>query len=109
MKRTTLFLTFLFIASIVFSQSDFARARADKSWGFIDKSGMWVINPQFEHVKDFSYGMAAIRKNGEWGFVDETGMFAVNPQFADVHKFHDGLAAVKGGKEWVLLIKKENG
>lgn len=32
MKRIILFFTFLFIASILFSQSEFARTRADKTW-----------------------------------------------------------------------------
>lgn len=87
MKRITLFFTFLFIASILFSQSEFARARADKTWGFIDKTGMWVINSQFEHIKDFSNGWAMVKKNGEWGWIDTKGAYIINPQFPNTFQF----------------------
>ena len=100
MKYFTLILAFFLLSLNSFSQKYIACARSDKEWGYINEDGSWLINPQFEHVHNFSEGYAAMQKGGEWGFVDKTGRFAINPQFDDVSEFKDGLAAVRKGKEW---------
>ena len=105
MKKTLLLLlASVFIIPTVISQEYLARARKDKEWGCIDTKGTWVVNPQFEHIKDFSEGLAAVRKGGEWGFIDKTGSFIVNPQFEDVENFSEGLAAIKKNKALPKLI-----
>jgi hypothetical protein len=45
-------------------------------WGYIDKQGRMVINPQFDcgfFCSDFSEGLAAVRigddKTGKWGYI----------------------------------------
>ena len=41
-------------------------------WGFIDKQGKMVINPQFDHVTfegTFSEGLAGVRIGGKWGYI----------------------------------------
>jgi len=54
-------------------------------WGFIDKQGKFVINPQFDYISKFSDGLAGVRvgddKTGKWGFIDKQGKFVINPQF----------------------------
>ena len=73
MKKIILLISGLFLFNLVFSQDYLARARKDKEWGCIKTDGSWVINPQFEHIKDFSEGLAAVQKGGEWGFIDAKG------------------------------------
>jgi len=75
MKRISLSIAILFMFNISFSQDQLARARSDKEWGYINTEGKWVINPQFEHVNDFSEGLAAVEKDGEWGFIDKQGFY----------------------------------
>ena len=52
-------------------------------WGFIDKTGSFVINPQFDFAWSFSDGLAAVRigdyETGKYGFIDKTGSFVINP------------------------------
>jgi len=46
---------------------------AEKShrWGFIDKVGNFVIEPQFAYAGSFSDGLARVRIDGRrWGFID---------------------------------------
>lgn len=65
-------------------------------WGFIDKSGTTVINPQFDRADRFAHGLAPI-KSGRWGYVDEAGKLAINPQFDRADPFSEGLAVIKLG------------
>ena len=68
-------------------------------WGFIDKSGKYVIEPIFEDARKFSEGMAAIKLNGKWGFIKKDGAVAINPAYDAADFFDGGLAAVSiGGK-----------
>ena len=57
----------------------------DGKWGYIDKSGKFVIDPQFDYAEGFSEGLAAVRsgdeKTGKWGFIDRSGKYAITPQW----------------------------
>jgi hypothetical protein len=48
-------------------------------WGFIDRTGNMVIEPQFDEVTSFSDGLAAVRIGERWGFIDQKGHFAIKP------------------------------
>jgi glucan-binding YG repeat protein len=86
-------------------------------WGYVDKTGKVVINPQFDLASSFEEGLAAVntgyamgnanypRLNGKWGYLDKTGKYAINPQFEEGMPFQDGLAAVKVGGKWGYVNK----
>ena len=63
-----------------------------------EKTGKFVINPQFSGASNFSEGLAAIligdAKTGKWGFIDKNIKFIINPQFSGASNFSEGLAAV---------------
>ena len=60
-------------------------------WGFVDRTGKIVIEPQFDAVKDFGDGIARVRVNGLYGFIDRTGRFVVEPVFDAVSRFENGM------------------
>ncbi|GAH30691.1 unnamed protein product, partial [marine sediment metagenome] len=66
-------------------------------WGYIDKTGKWVITPQFQWAGSFSEGLAAVRIEGKWGwgYIDKTGKWVIEPQFNMASRFSEGLAVVK--------------
>jgi hypothetical protein len=68
--------------------------------GFIDKTGHYVINPQYEDVGDFLGGVAAAKSEGKWGYIDTSGKFKVQPIFDALSQssFADGLAAARMGE-----------
>ena len=72
-------------------------------YGYIDKTGAWVIPPQFWLANPFSEGLARVAvkvKDGvKIGFIDKTGARAIGPQFEDAHSFSDGLAIVWRNRE----------
>lgn len=77
-------------------------------YGFIDRTGKFVIEPQFEIARDFSGGLAAVgfiqnltvlsmfEESGgkniskqivKWGFINVTGRIVINPMFESVKEF----------------------
>lgn len=68
-------------------------------WGFINRSGTLVIQPQFASTGDFSGGLApaqALDGTG-WGFIDSSGRFVIPPKFSKAHAFSSGVAWVQRG------------
>ncbi|HOF12828.1 MAG TPA: WG repeat-containing protein, partial [Spirochaetota bacterium] len=78
----------------------------NKKYGYIDKSGKIVINPQFEKAYDFSKeGLAAVKINQKWGYIDKSGKIVINPQFEDAYSFKEGLALVKLSDKYGYIDK----
>ena len=77
--------------------------RVGDKYGFIDKTGKFVIEPRFDFADSFSGGLAAIRvgdeATGKYGYIDLQGTMVIEPQFAfaDLFSASDGLAAVRTG------------
>ena len=68
-------------------------------YGFIDKSGKVVIEPQFDLVFDFSEGLARVEKDGKWGFIDDCDTDLTLPPSDLVYVFGVAVALVeKDGK-----------
>jgi len=82
-------------------------------WGYVDRSGRVVIQPQFEDAGDFSEGLAPVKVYSEetiwcprdesgsrsgftmkWGYIDKTGKLVIPPQFETAEPFSEGLAAI---------------
>ncbi|MBN1942494.1 MAG: WG repeat-containing protein [Phycisphaerae bacterium] len=77
------------------------RSRQNGLWGFIDKSGLVVIEADFDRVSDFHEGLAAVLTfpgNGEggvkWGYIDPEGQVVIQPRFDRAGDFRQGVAAV---------------
>ncbi len=77
-------------------------AEKDKKIGFVDSSGKWVIEPQFDKARAFSDGLAPVANGKTWGYINEQGEMVIEPQFRDAEVFSDGLAPVKD-KEWGFI------
>ena len=52
-------------------------------WGYIDKTGAWVIEPRFGDALEFSEGLALARPYNDWrwGYIDAAGEFVIEPEF----------------------------
>lgn len=103
----------------LFDEKGLLAARVGETWGFIDKTGSWVINPQFQDVLSFSEdGLCAVQmpdsgsEDGKWGFIDTKGTYVISPNYADAGGFgKNGLAAVQewksdGSGKWGYINKK---
>lgn len=83
--------------------------QVETKWGFIDKSGEIKINPVYDDVGPFSYGLAIIVKNGKQGYVDKSGKVIIEPAFTKAFNFDKGIARVINTIEikegWMLIDK----
>jgi len=78
------------------------QAKTDRGmmYGFIDKSGQFVISPGYPDAKSFSEGLAAVSTGfaqggaANWGYIDKTGAMVITPRFCGAESFHDGMAGV---------------
>lgn len=90
------------------SQEELKPASRDGKCGYIDKTGEFVVKPQFGSCQLFHEGLAAVVLadkwdpnsrtyiRGKWGFIDQTGKFVIKQQFYRVDEgFSEGLAAVE--------------
>ncbi|HET6892084.1 MAG TPA: WG repeat-containing protein [Pyrinomonadaceae bacterium] len=66
-----------------------------KGWGFIDKTGAFVIPPKFESALGFSEGLAAVLLDNKWGFINKNGILVIDHQFDWVAEFSEGVAVVQ--------------
>lgn len=77
-----------------------------KEAGYINKSGEYVIKPQFRKADDFSGRYAAAMKDKKWGFIDATGKWVIEPQYDKAKAFNSGYALVLEDKEWKYINNK---
>lgn len=77
----------------------------NKKIGFIDKSGIWKIEPKFEMVHDFDKesGMAMVKENGKLEYIDTVGNVLIIDFSLKLVSFSGGL--VRG---FVLDKNSEN-
>ena len=51
----------------------------DKKFGYIDKTGEVVIQPQFNLAWAFSEGLARVKVDKGYGYIDKTGKYIWEP------------------------------
>ena len=71
-----------------------AFAKDGAKWGYIDKTGKYVITPQFDEAGAFADGLAKVRIGQQSGYIDAAGHFAIKPQYDNAGEFCEGLAGV---------------
>lgn len=72
-------------------------------WGYINRSGTLVIQPQFDRAWRFTDGRALIREGPHFGYIDTTGAVVVEPRFSDAWHFSEGLAPVQTDSLWGFI------
>ena len=65
-----------------------------RTYGLIDTSGAWVVQPAYQLITHFAEGCAAVYNNHKYGFVKLNGDVIVAPQFDYAFAFNNGLAPV---------------
>lgn len=93
----------------------FAQAIVDGKLGFIDKTGSWIIQPQYHAYNDsdeppagnFSEGLVWVQRDsdGLCGYLDKSGKTVIPFQFTNANDFEHGLAFV-GLEEGYAYIDK---
>jgi hypothetical protein len=85
-------------------------AKWNDLYGFIDVAGNMVIKPQYEEVKEFFEGLAAVNVNGKFGFIDKKGDLVIEPRYKWVHSgfSEDRVAVSIGDKDYIIIDRSGN-
>jgi hypothetical protein len=91
-------------------------------FGYIDKGGDFVIDPQYLKARKLVNGFAAVKFNNDfgrsWGYIDRTGRIVIPAQFHSAGLFHNNVAFVEdvesrrpglGGEIHYRFIDKNGG
>jgi hypothetical protein len=79
-------------------------------FGYIDRTGKFVIPPPFEYSNEFSDGLAGVPLGDKgWGFIDRTGKVVIPPRFNWIYGgFRHGIVQVAlDGKAGYINTKGE--
>jgi len=92
----------------------------EKRFGFVDKSGAWVLPARYHRAKRFSDGFAAVtlepgkRQTGrfdpplfKWGFIDKQGKLVLAAQYKWIDPFENGIARVDTHDGLTQFIRKD--
>ncbi|GMQ56947.1 hypothetical protein AN1V17_13410 [Vallitalea sediminicola] len=73
-------------------------------YGYIDKSGNWIIEPKYYYADNFYEGVAGvgIRKDKDspikYGYINKEGEYLISPEYDCVSNFDEGYAVVGIGE-----------
>ena len=83
--------------------------KAGQQYGYMDRTGKMVIQPQFSAEGCFSEGLACAcngDENAGWGYINRSGAFAIAPHYRSVTSFSEGIAFVVTAGESPVAIDK---
>jgi len=69
--------------------------KSGDKWGYIDKEGKILINPQFNYANLFINGIALVKSaDDKYGYIGEDGKYKINAVYKYATFFSEGLACV---------------
>ena len=76
------FCIYFFGSDLTFSQSDSGIDLRPKKawwgrWGYINSTGKFVLEPQYEDALPFSDFLAPVKVEGKWGYINGEGKFII--------------------------------
>jgi hypothetical protein len=110
-------LILLFLIMIQFScidtgsgifEYDLIAVEKNDKWGYIDHTGTYVINPQFQEAYAFSDGLALVRLPDDmYGYINKNGKYVIDPIYSNGTYFNGGLAFVVTEYGYPVAIDKK--
>src|SRR4029079_18368407 len=84
-----------------------------KKWGYINKTGAWIIEPKFDDGSLFSEGLAPVTIGTVCAYIDHSGEPKLKPRFKTDEddcavvwgSFDDGLSRWKIGAKYAYISK----
>lgn len=81
----------------------------ESKWGYIDRSGKFVIQPTFSQAFRFQKNrLAVVMIDDKAGIIDRTGKFIVSPAYNYIGEYSDALAIAYDGDGSVVLDEDGN-
>lgn len=80
-----------------------AAVNIKNKWGYIDREGRVVIEPQYTHAFGFTEGLAAVEVDGKYGFINKDGRLVIPPKYYWANSFTEGLATVQADDSYQII------
>lgn len=82
--------------------NELSAVEADSKWGYVDRSGAWVIEPRFKAAYDVLDGKVWVNVDGKWGNMTLDEKWIIEPAYDDVWcwDYDKGLIRVKIGAKY---------
>jgi hypothetical protein len=76
----------------------------DQKYGHVKPEGTLMFDPpDFDQVREFEHGYAAVQRGESWGVIDEAGRFVLDLKYKHVIEWRDGLFHVDTGSHRVWI------
>jgi serine/threonine-protein kinase len=76
---------------------------SNNKWGYKDKDGKVVIQPQYNSAANFSEGLARVRLGYKYGYIDQMGTVVIEPLFGWAGSFSEELARVMNNSKFSYI------
>lgn len=87
---------------------NFIPVKQNGLWGVVDKTGQFVIPPQYTRVTSFSGGVAAfIDSDKKGGYINTKGEIIISPKYVSLTTFAEGIAFVKESNNNIRAINSK--
>lgn len=94
----TIFIFLIFSSLISYSQNiDYSLIpyRKGDKWGFANANRSIIITPQYNDVRWFTEGIAAVKVGAKWGYINSTGKMLIPAKFTVAKPFRKGYISIK--------------
>ncbi len=73
-------------------------------WGYCDKNKNIVIACNYDEVRPFSNGVAAVKIGNYWGYINRYGQMVIPAKYLEAHDFENNFAIVKVSTEQKYIL-----
>jgi hypothetical protein len=77
-------------------------------YGYLDKTGKFIIKPTYVWAEPFSAKIAPVSKGGDFGYINTSGTLVIPYKFKIAEAFSEGLSAVFNGTTWGYIDETGN-
>ncbi len=102
MKYSLLIIGFLFLGNLLAQK--LIPFRHGDQWGYLDKSGIVVVNAIYQSADELFHNRGRVQKDGKYGFIDESGQLVIDCVYDVAGSFNKYRYAsvVKDGQEYCI-------
>jgi len=90
-----------------FNDEGYAAVKKDGKWGFINESGVEVIQFVFDDALSFGQHLAAVKIGEFWGYISMYGYTVIDAVYYDAKSFSGGSAPVLTDRGWQFITLLE--
>lgn len=87
--------------------SEIIPVKSGSKYGYVDREGSFLINPQFDRATFFWGDMALVISDGLYGYIDTKGNYTIPPTYRELTTFTEGIAWSVKKEGFPIAINKK--